>query len=287
MIPKKNFGRTEHRSSRTIFGGAALWSVSQEEADQVLRILKEYGVNHIDTASSYGDSEIRIGPWMEEHRQDFFLATKTGERTYEGAKDQIRQSLERLNVDQIDLLQIHNLVDPEEWKTTFFRENGALEAIIEAREEGLVRYIGVTGHGLNAPEMHQKSLKEFDFDSVLLPFNYPLMQNPEYAESFWSLIGLCKERNVGVQTIKSIARGRWGDEKQTRNTWYRPLEDQEEVDKAVHWMLSHPYFFLNTVADPDLLPKVLDSASRFQEAPSEKEMKDQMEDLSMEPLWPE
>ncbi|KXA91859.1 aldo/keto reductase [candidate division MSBL1 archaeon SCGC-AAA259E17] len=286
MIPKKNFGRTGHRSSRTIFGGAALWSVSQEEADQVLRILKEYGVNHIDTASSYGDSEIRIGPWMEEHRQDFFLATKTGERTYEGAKDQIRQSLERLNVDQIDLLQIHNLVDPEEWKTTF-GENGALEAIIEAREEGLVRYIGVTGHGLNAPEMHQKSLKEFDFDSVLLPFNYPLMQNPEYAESFWSLIGLCKERNVGVQTIKSIARGRWGDEKQTRNTWYRPLEDQEEVDKAVHWVLSHPYLFLNTVADLDLLPKVLDSASRFQEAPSEKEMKDQMEDLSMEPLWPE
>lgn len=286
MIPKRPFGKTGHKSSRTIFGGAALWSVSQEEADEVLEMLKEYGVNHIDTAASYGDSEIRIGPWMEDYREDFFLATKTEERTYEGAKAQIHDSLERLQVDQVDLIQIHNLVEPEEWETVFGKE-GALKAVEEAREEGLARHIGVTGHGLNAPKMHQRSLKEFDFDSVLLPFNYPLMQNPEYAEDFWSLIGLCKDKEVAVQTIKSVARGPWGDKKETRNTWYRPLEEKEDIDKAVHWVLSRPYLFLNTVADIDLLPKVLDAANRFQEAPSKEEMERQMEDLDMEPLWPE
>ncbi len=285
MIAKKMFGRTGHMSTRTLFGAAALSQVTQEEADRTLEVLLKYGVNHIDTAASYGDAELRIGPWMERYRDQFFLATKTEKRTYQEARDQIRRSLERLRVDSLDLIQLHNLVDPEEWEIAM-GPGGALEAAIEAREEGLVRFIGVTGHGVTAPAMHKRSLERFDFDSVLLPLNYPMMQNPQYAADFEALLALCRERNVAVQTIKSIARGPWGDKPRTRSTWYEPLEDQEDIDKAVHWVLSHPDVFLNTVGDINLLPKVLDAADRFDgQAPSDEEMKALVSKDAMEPLF--
>ncbi len=273
MIAKQMFGRTGHMSTRTLFGAAALSQVTQEEADRTLELLLRYGVNHIDTAASYGDAELRIGPWMARYRDHFFLATKTEKRTYHEAREQIRRSLERLRVDSVDLIQLHNLVDPEEWEVAM-GPGGALEAAIEAREEGLVRFIGVTGHGVTAPAMHKRSLERFDFDSVLLPYNYLMMQNPRYAADFEELLAICQERNVAVQTIKSIARGPWGDRPRTRATWYWPLEEQEDIDKAVHWVLSRPGIFLNTVGDIDLLPKVLDAASRFDgRAPSDEEMR--------------
>jgi len=231
-----SFGRTKHESTRTIFGGYALAYVSQEVADQTLELLLEYGVNHIDTAPSYGSSERRIGPWMEQHRDRLFLATKTDQRLYDQARRQIRRSLENLRVDRIDLLQLHNLVGEMEWKVAMGkaeRDKGALRAAIEARDEGLVRFIGITGHGLAAPAMHRRSLEEFDFDSVLLPLNYPLMQNPQYAADFQALIALCQERDVAVQTIKSIAVGEWGTKPQFGNTWYEPLTEQPAIDKAV------------------------------------------------------
>lgn len=286
IIPKIEFGSTGHKSTRTIFGGASLWDVDQNTADEVLNLLKYYGINHIDTAASYGDSELRIGEWMKDDRDNFFLATKTEERTYEEAKKQINESRKRLNVDQIDLIQLHNLVDMEEWKTAF-GENGALKAAIEAKETGLVKYIGVTGHGLEAPKMHIRSLEEFEFDSVLLPLNYPLMKNDRYSNKFHELLEICEERNVAVQTIKSIAKGHWGEKEETRNTWYEPLESQAEIDRAVHWILSHEDVFLNTVGDIDLLPKVLKAAERFEGPPSEEEMEKQMDRLEMEALWPE
>lgn len=287
MIAKMTFGRTGHLSTRVLFGAAALASVTQEEADQTLELLLKYGINHIDTAASYGDAELRIGPWMEKHRQDFFLATKTGERTYEKAKAEIHRSLERLRVDQIDLIQLHNLVDPDEWETAM-GPGGALEAAIEAREQGLVRFIGVTGHGLTVARMHMKALERFDFDSVLLPWNYPLSKNPQYVADFKALVAMCEERNVAVQTIKSIARGPYdafgGD--RTHATWYKPLEEQEDIDKAVHWVLSHPQVFLNSVGDIHVLPKVLDAASRFDgRRPSDEEMEALMAKQSMQPLF--
>ncbi|MDQ4074671.1 MAG: aldo/keto reductase [Chloroflexota bacterium] len=284
MIPKAPFGRTGHLSTRTLFGAAAFSEVTQEEADQTMELLMEYGVNHLDTAASYGDSELRIGPWMETHREQFFLATKTGERSYEKARDEIRRSLERLRVEQVDLIQLHNLVEPEEWETAM-GPGGALEAAIEARDEGLVRFIGVTGHGVITPKMHKRSLERFDFDSVLLPYNYLMMQNPEYAADFEELMELCRARNVAVQTIKSIVRRPWGDRPQTRATWYEPLEDQKEIDRAVHWVLGRSGMFLNTVGDIHVLPKVLKAASRIDGRPSDEVMEEEVERKDMEPLF--
>jgi aryl-alcohol dehydrogenase-like predicted oxidoreductase len=284
MIITRPFGRTDHMSTRTIFGAAALSEVTQAQADRTLEMLLYYGVNHIDTAPSYGDAELRIGPWMEQHRGHFFLATKTDERTVQAARDQFRRSLERLRVDQVDLLQLHHLVDPEEWEVAM-GPGGALEAAIEAREQGLVRFIGVTGHGVAAPDMHRRSLERFDFDSVLLPYNYMMMQNPRYAADFRALLALCQKRNVAVQTIKSIARGLWGTKTRTRATWYEPLEDQDAIEKAVRWVLGRPGIFLNTAADIRLLPKVLDAASRFQTPPSDGEMKKEAARLKMKPLF--
>jgi predicted aldo/keto reductase-like oxidoreductase len=284
MIAQQTFGRTGHISTRTLFGAAALSRVTQEEADRTLDLLLEHGVNHIDTAAGYGDSELRIGPWMERYRQDFFLATKTGERTYQAAKDQFHQSLERLRVDGVDLIQLHNLVDPEEWEVAM-GPGGALEAVVEAREQGLTRFIGVTGHGVIAPEMHSRSLERYDFDSVLLPYSYVMMQNPQYAADIDALTELCQERVVAVQTIKSLVHRPWGERERTRATWYEPLEDQGAVDRAVHWVLGNPQVFLNTVGDIHVLPRVLDAASRFQERPSEEEMQGAVQQFEMAPLF--
>ena len=284
MIEKKAFGRTGHVSTRTLFGAAALGRVTQDEADRTLELLFEYGINHIDTAASYGDAELRIGPWMGKHRQDFFLATKTEKRTYQGAWDELRSSLERMRVDSVDLWQMHLLVKPDEWDVAM-GPGGALEAFIEARDQGLVRFLGVTGHGWNVAEMHMKSLERCDFDTVLLPYNYVMTQHVQYAADFEALVAMCQERNVAVQTIKSIARGPWGDKPRTRNTWYEPLEEQADIDRAVNFVLSRPELFLNTTGDIHVLPRVLDAASRFQAAPSEEELQTAATALEMAPIF--
>jgi aryl-alcohol dehydrogenase-like predicted oxidoreductase len=284
MIPAETFGRTGHRSTRAIFGAAAFSEVMQAEADRTMELLLRFGVNHIDTAASYGDSELRLGPWMERHRADFFLATKTGERTSQAAYDQIRRSLERLRVDQVDLIQLHNLVDPAEWETAL-GPGGALEAAIRARDEGLVRFIGVTGHGTTVAAMHTRALERFDFDTVLLPYNYPMMQNPIYAADFEELLARCRERGVAVQTIKAVTRAPWSDRPQTAATWYEPLRDPVAVDRAVHWVLGRPSVFLNTVGDIGALPMVLDAADRFRERPSNEAMREIAEQQAMEPLF--
>jgi aryl-alcohol dehydrogenase-like predicted oxidoreductase len=284
MIATQPFGRTGHMSTRTIFGAAALGSVTQDEADRTLDVLLRYGVNHIDVAASYGDAELRIAPWLKQHRHTFFLATKTGERTYQKARDEIHRSLERMGVDQVDLLQLHNLADPIEWDIAL-SPGGALEAAVEARQQGLIRFIGVTGHGSQIAATHSRSLERFNFDSVLLPYNYVMMQDPHYAATFNALDAECRQRNVAVQTIKSIARQPWWGKPHTRNTWYEPLEDQADIDRAVQWVLGRPGIFLNTVGDIDLLPKVLDAASRFERAPSDEEMATEMAKLEPMPLF--
>ena len=273
MIEKAAFGRTGHESTRTIFGAAALASVSQETADETLETLLEHGVNHIDVAADYGDAELRIASWLRRHEGEFFVATKTGKRDYRGAREEIRRSLDRLGVDHVDLLQLHNLVDALEWETAL-REGGALEAAVEARDEGLVRFIGVTGHGLATPTMHRRSLERFPFDSVLLPYSYVQMRDERYAADFEALASVCAERGVAVQTIKSISRARWDGREQTAGTWYEPLREQEDIDLAVHWVLGRPGIFLNTVGDVTLLPKVLDAAGRYESRPSDDAMRE-------------
>jgi aryl-alcohol dehydrogenase-like predicted oxidoreductase len=284
MIAKEAFGRTGHSSTRTLFGAAALGEVSQADADRTLDVLLEYGVNHIDTANNYDEAEKRLGPWMDRHRGSFFLATKTEERTYEGAKSHLHRSLDLLRTDHVNLWQLHCLVEPDEWQVAM-GPGGALEAFVEAREQGLVRFLGVTGHGVVAPSIHLRSLERFDFDSVLTPYNYVMMQNPQYAADFERLLAVCRERRVAVQTIKSICRRPWGDRPQTRATWYEPLEDQAEIDRAVHWVLARPAIFLNTAGDIHILPKVLDAASRFQDGPSPEEMQAHIAALAVKPLF--
>jgi aryl-alcohol dehydrogenase-like predicted oxidoreductase len=278
------FGRTGHQSSRLIFGAAAFSDVSQDVADRTMERVIDAGFNHIDTAASYGDSELRLGPWTERYRNDFFLATKTGERTYQAAYDQIRRSLERLRVDNVDLIQLHNLVDEAEWETAM-GPGGALEAAMRAREEGLVRFIGVTGHGVPVAAMHKRSLERFDFDSVLLPYSYILIQNPVYAGSFEELLALAQERNVAVQTIKSITRAPWGEQTPTTSTWYAPLQDQADIDLAVQWVLGRDGVFLNTASDVNLLPKIIDAANRFDGRPSDEAMRRLVTTREMEPLF--
>ena len=283
-IAKKRFGRTGHLSTRLLFGAAALGNVSQDQADQTMQLLMEHGINHIDTAAGYGDSELRLGPWMEKHRQDFFLATKTDKRSYDQAKAQFERSLERLRVSEVDLIQLHYLVGEEEWEVAM-GPNGALKYLQEAREQGLVKYIGVTGHDVAIARMHQRSLQRFDFDSVLLPYNYLMMQNETYRAGFEEVVRICKERNCAIQTIKSITRRPYLAEQHSHNTWYEPLTDQPSIDKAVHWALGNEDVFLNTAGDVTLLPKVLDAAQRFTEGTPDDVMQAMVAEWEMAPLF--
>lgn len=285
IIEKRPFGRTGHSSSFALFGAAALKNVDQSVADKTLDILLEYGVNHIDTAPSYGHAEDRIGPWMSGHRKDFFLATKTGQREGSAAREELHRSLERLRVDSVDLIQLHALYHPDQWDTAM-GEGGALEALIEARDEGLVKHIGVTGHGWTIAAMHKRSLARFDFDSVLLPLNWVFYNNAIYRDEFHQILELCRERQVAVQTIKSTARGPWAGREEKYNTWYEPLAAQADIDRAVHWVQSFDDVFMNTAGDVDLLPKVLAAVSRYAgKAPTIEEMMALQSDSGLSSLF--
>ncbi len=285
MIPTLDFGRTGHESTRIVFGAAALADVTQDEADQTLELIRSHGINHIDTAASYGSAEERLGPHIEKHRDDYFLASKTGDRTRDEAYASIQRSLERMRTDHLDLIQLHNLVDEEERRTAL-TPGGALEACIQAREEGLVRYIGITGHGVTVPRQHLKSLEVFDFDSVLVPYNFPMSRNESYIADWEELYAYCQERNVAMQTIKSITRSPWAENSDHfASTWYEPLRDQSAIDTAVSWVLGRPGIFLNTVGDIHILPKVLDAAERFTDRPDEAAMSELESTWGMAPLF--
>lgn len=283
-IQKLPFGSTGHKSTRAIFGSVCLRRASQKEADKVLDMLLAYGINHIDTAPLYGDAELRIGPWMKHYRDQFFLATKTDQRTYPDAREQFFRSLERLQVDRVDLLQMHNLTDVV-YRETAMGPGGALEFLVEIKEKGLARFIGVTGHGILAPKMHLESLDRFAFDSVLLPCNYLLMQNPDYARHFDNLISYCDDRNIAVQTIKSIARGYWGNKPRSHVTWYEPLADEESIIKSVHWVLGRAGIFLITIGDMQELPKFLAAAASYQSPPPDEQMKGVVKKQGIEAIF--
>lgn len=288
MIPRIPFGRTGHDSSRIIFGAAALGAMSQDRADRTLEFIRDRGLNHIDVAASYGEAELRLAPFLADHRSEFFLATKTGDRTRDEAMASIERSLERMQVEQIDLIQFHNLSKEGEWEAAM-GEGGCLEAAIEAREQGLVRFIGVTGHGTRIAEMHLKSLERFPFDSVLCPFSLMSMQDPQYANEFDQLYSRCMERGVAMQTIKSIARRRWREDDESRRlSWYEPIRDEQALTNAVHWVLSRPGVFLNSSSDATLLPMVVDAAEAFDAARTselEAAMEQDAKALALEPLF--
>ena len=263
MLERIRFGRTERMSPRIVFGAAALGAMRQERADAVLETLLEFGIDHLDTAASYGDAELRMAPWLRTQRARFFVASKTGERRAAPARESIHRSLERLGIDRLDLIQLHNLTDEAGWQIAM-GPGGALEAALDARSEGLVDWIGVTGHGTQAPAMHLRSLARFDFDSVLVPYSFPLMQSAEYASDFDRLMGVCRERDVAVQTIKSIARRRWRpDASAKRFAWYEPLADPGAIRRAVGYVLARPGVFLNSSSDATLLRVVLEAARDF------------------------
>lgn len=284
MIPTLPFGRTGHASTRLLFGAAALKSSTADEADRTLPLLLKYGINHIDVAASYGDAELRVAQWFPEHRGRFFLATKTMERRFDDAKREIHASLERLGVQQIDMIQLHNLSDPIQWDTAL-SPGGALAACIQARDEGLVRFIGVTGHGTQVPAMHVRSLERFDFDAVLLPYSFIMMRDAHYAASFNALAALCRERKVAMQTIKAVARRPYWGRPRSHNTWYEPLQDQRDIDACIHYALARPEIFINTVGDLTILPKVFEAAERFAGAPDERELEDVLARNEMLPLF--
>jgi aryl-alcohol dehydrogenase-like predicted oxidoreductase len=285
VIAKAPFGTTGHESTRAIFGAAALGKVSREEAERALELLLEHGVNHIDTASSYGDSELHVAPWLKRNPGTFFLATKVDERGYGGAREEFRRSLDRLGVDRVDLLQLHSLADPIEWENAL-RDGGAIDAAVEAREEGLLDFIGITGHGLSIAAMHRRALERFPFDSVLMPYSYRQMQDERYAAEFEALAAVCAERGVAMQTIKSIALAPWDGRPKTSSTWYEPMTDPADIELAVHWVLGREGVFLNTVGDVDLLPHVLAAAESFHgDRPSDEQMEALVGRRSVAPLF--
>jgi aryl-alcohol dehydrogenase-like predicted oxidoreductase len=267
-----------------IFGAAALGTMRQAKADALLELLLEFGVNHLDTAAAYGDSELRLGPWLERHRDRFFLATKTGERTAAGARASLERSRERLRADVIDLIQLHNLVDEADWQAAL-GPGGALEALVEARERGQVRFLGVTGHGTRAAAMHRRSLERFPFDSVLLPYNFTMLAQPDYAADVEALLALCRARGVAVQTIKAIARRRWPDGAERRHSWYEPITEPEAIRRAVHFVLARPGLFLNSSSDATLLRSVLEAASARVEPPAPRALEADVARLGLRPLF--
>ncbi|MDJ0768885.1 MAG: aldo/keto reductase [Ilumatobacter sp.] len=284
MVPTLPFGRTGHASTRVIFGAAALGGMRQERADATLALIDAAGINHIDTAASYGASEDRLQPFLAQHRERFFLATKTGEREGIAARAELERSLARMGVDHVDLIQLHNLVEPDEWEAAF-APGGVVEAMAAARDEGLTRFIGVTGHGLRIASMLVRSLERFDFDSVLFPYNHVLLTDPAYRSDVETLRTLCAQRRVAAQTIKALARGRWPDGDMRKFSWYEPISDPEAIGRAVRHVLATDDLYLNTTSDARLLPAILEAAAGELDPPTEEQMAADVEAFGITPLF--
>ena len=261
-MQKRRFGRTGHLSTVAIFGAAAFWDVTQAQADKVMEMVIAAGINHIDVAPSYGKAEERVGPWMPSERQRFFLGCKTTERTHDEAAAEMRRSLERLKVDSFDLYQIHAVTSFEELDAAT-KTGGALEAMIKAKEAGLTRFIGITGHGVESPAIYIEALRRYDFDSVLFPLNFIQYANPEYRKNSEELLRLCAERDVTTMIIKSITRSPWGDRPHTHTTWYEPFTDREMIQQAVNFALSQNVSGLCTLGDISVLPTQIEACEHF------------------------
>ncbi len=259
----RRFGRTGHMSTIVIFGSFAVGKLDQDSADAVIEQLLAAGVNHIDVAPSYDDAELRLGPWLERYRDRFFLGCKTQLRGRDEAREQLHRSLQRLRVEALDLYQLHAVTTMAELERCF-APGGSMEAILEARDEGLTRFIGITSHGLQAPAVEMAALERFDFDSLLFTLNANLWANDEYRRDATALLQMAAEREVGTMVIKAFARGPWGDQPRRYHTWYEPLEEAQEIETALRFALSQPVTGAISAGDSRLLPMILDAAARFQ-----------------------
>ncbi len=245
------------------FGTAGIGRVTQAAADKAVEQILAHGVNHVDIAPSYGQAMERMKPWMPSIREQMFLGAKTGKRSKDEAWDEINDCRRRLGVESFDLFQLHAVVNMQELdKAT--GAGGALEALVEMRDRGLTKFIGITGHGPEAPRVQIEALDRFDFDTVMFPISAAIYRNAAYRRDAEHLLVLANERNVGVQTIKMIARGGWGDRERECATWYDAHRDQEDIDAALWWLLSQPMHTAPSAGDAGLLPKVLSAAERFE-----------------------
>ncbi len=261
-MEKRRFGRTGHMSTIAIFGAAAFWEIEQKDADKVMEMVIEADINHIDVAPSYGQAEQRIGPWMPRERERFFLGCKTMERTKDGAWNEMQQSFKLLQTDHFDLYQLHAVTTMEELDACTMK-GGALEAAIEAREQGIVQHIGITGHGIDSPAIYLEALKRFDFDTVLFPLNFVQMAIPDFRKHAEELIATCKAKDVGTMVIKTVTKGPWGEKEQTATTWYEPFDEPERIQEAVNFALSYDVTGLCTAGDTKVLPMVIKACENF------------------------
>ena len=256
------FGRTGHASTVAIFGGAVLGKLDQATTDQVVRQMLDAGVNHIDIAPSYGNAETLIGPWMPTIRKDFFLGCKTTQRSQAGAAAEMRESLRRLRIDSFDLFQAHAVTSIAELDLVT-GPGGALEAMVAAKKEGLTRFLGITGHGYDAPAVFLEALRRFDFDSVLFPINFVQYADPVYRQNAEALVAACRKRNVGTMIIKSVCKAPWGEREHAYHTWYEPFDVDELIQPAVDFALSQDVTGLCTAGDYRILPKMLKACENF------------------------
>ena len=261
-MEKRELGRTGHFSSVAIFGGAAFWDITQSMANQVLEQVLAAGVNHIDVAPSYGVAEERVGPWLKRERQRFFLGCKTMERSAEGAWNEMQASLKRLQVEQFDLYQIHAITTQDELDAAM-SNGGAIETLAKAREEGITRYLGITGHGMQSPALFLQAIQRFDFDTVMFPLNYGLFAQDEYHMGALELLKECKARRIGTMIIKSVTRGPWNERPKTHTTWYEPFHTLQSIQESVNFVLSQDVTGLCMAGDITVIPMVLQACEHF------------------------
>ncbi|MEE8442227.1 MAG: aldo/keto reductase [Dehalococcoidia bacterium] len=261
-MEKRILGRTGHESTVVLFGAAGIGQVTQDVADKAIERILQHGVNHVDIAPSYGQAMERIAPWMPTIRDQVFLGSKTRERTKEGAWADIRDIMRRLNVDSFDLFQLHSVTTMDALDEVT-APGGALEALVELRDQGFTRWIGITGHGPEVPRVLLEALRRFDFDTIMFPVNAAMYRNAAYRSDAEQLLATAAAGNVGVHAIKMLARGGWGERERDCTTWYDPHREQEDIDKALWWLLSQPVHTAASTGDVNLLPKVLDAADRF------------------------
>ena len=261
-MENRRLGRTEHESSVAILGGFGLFNATQSEADVLMEEVINAGVNQIDVAPSYGNAEKCLGPWMARERDRFFLGCKSWERSKENAWAELQQSLKVLQTDRFDLYQLHSITTIEELDQVT-RPGGALEAAIYARQAGLTRYIGITGHGMYTPEVFLEALNRFDFDTVMFPLNFVLYADPEYRMQAETLLRECHARDVGIITIKVLAKGPWADRDSDRVPWYEPFTDPDDIQRSVNFVLSQDVVGFCTTGDPDLVPALMEASQNY------------------------
>ena len=268
----RRLGRTDHHSTVVTIGTAGLGKVSQEVADKGVELMMQHGVNHVDIAPTYGEAMERMAPWMPRIRDKVFLGSKTRARTKSEAWDNIHSIMSRLGVESFDLFQLHSVGVMEDLDTVT-GPGGALEALVELKEQGLTRFIGITGHGPEVPKVHLEALRRFDFDTIMFPVSAVIFKNPPYRESAQELLATANDKDVGIQTIKMLARSGWGDRTRETSTWYDPHRDQPEIDSALWWVLSQPMHTAPSTGEVTLWPKLLDAAERFTALSAEEQEK--------------